>query len=69
MKVSHSDRHGSLKVILASVYADAAQASKVVEALDEDKIASEIEALQQKLGELQANIDKVLREVSRHKSH
>ena len=41
-----------------------AEASKVVEGIDEDKITAEIEDLQHKLGDLQSNIDKVLQEVS-----
>ena len=40
-----------------------AEASKVVEGIDEDKITAEIEDLQHKLGDLQSNIDKVLQEV------
>ncbi len=41
-----------------------AEASKVVEGIDEDKITAEIEDLQHKLGDLQSNIDKVLQEVN-----
>ena len=42
----------------------AAEASKVIEAIDEDKITAEIEDLQHKLGALQSNIDRVLQEKS-----
>ncbi len=35
----------------------------MVEGIDEDRITAEIEDLQQKLGDLQSNIDKVLQEV------
>jgi len=57
--VSSSIAHEPLLTVLLG----AAEASKVIEGVDEDKITAEIEDLQHKLGDLQSNIDKVLQEV------
>lgn len=48
---------------LPVVAAENAEASRVMEGLDEDAITKDIEQLQKKLGILQENIDKVLLEV------
>lgn len=40
-----------------------AEANKIMDKVDEDRITAEIEDLQHKLGDLQANIDRVLRQV------